>query len=158
MGVTGRDEVLLILGVNSFESDSDLDIEAFSCNAEGEYTTSPCPFSISVWEVFGLKPAFGIRFFRDDFPLGGTLEEVGPGPGEVEVKEKFTLLGVGLGVGGILITTESSGERPVVLEGICKDRFFLLHCWTFVEVPSVIAYDPSAFLLRTKMKVTKEFY
>lgn len=130
MGVIGRDEVLLILGVNSFESDSDLDIEAFSCNEEGEDTTSHCPFSISVLEVFGLKPAFGIRFFREDFPRGGTAaeEEVGPRPGEVEVKEKFTLLGVGLGVGGILITTESSGERPVVLEGICKDRFFLLHC------------------------------
>lgn len=76
-----------------------------------------------------MKPTFGIKFFSEDFPRGGTAEaEVGPGPGELEVKEKFTLLGVGLGVGGILITTESSGERPIALEGICKDRFFLLHC------------------------------
>lgn len=132
MGVTGRDEVLLIRGVNSFESDSDLDIEAFSCNAEGEHT-SPCPFSRSVLEAFGLNPTFGIRFFRDDLPRGGTAEEeeeeeAGPGPGQLEVKAKFTLLGVGLGVGGILITTESSGERPAALEGICKERFFRLHC------------------------------
>jgi hypothetical protein len=117
----------LILGVNSFESDNDLDIEAFSCDAGGEQAF-PCPFSISVLEVFGLHPAFGNRFFRDDLPRGRTEEEVGVGPGELEVKAKLTLLGVGLGVGGILITTESSGERPAALEGICKERFFRLHC------------------------------
>lgn len=146
MGVTGRDEVLLILGVNSFESDSDLDIEAFSWQE-----TSTCPFSTSVLESFGLKPTFGIRFFREDLVLGGA------GPGEIEVKEKLTLLGVGLGVGGILMTTESSGERLVALEGICKERLLRLHCWTFAEVSSVIAEEDlsSAFLSRTKMKVNK---
>ena len=156
MGVTGRDEVLLILGVNSFESDSDLDIEAFSWQ-----DTSTCPFSTSVLESFGLKPTFGIRFFREDLLRGGgggggaAEEEVGPG--ELEVKEKLTLLGVGLGVGGILMTTESSGERLVALEGICKERLLRLHCWTFAEVSSVIAEeDPSsAFLSRTKIKVNK---
>lgn len=49
-------------------------------------------------------------------------------PRELEVKGKFTLLGVGLGVRDILNTTESSGEKPVALEGICKERFFHLHC------------------------------
>lgn len=130
MGVKGRDEVLLILGVNNFESDSDLGIEAFSCNAEGQDTSPPCPFSTSVLESFGLNPTFGIRFFREDLLRGGgggggAEEEAGPGPGELEVKEKLTLLGVGL---GILMTMESSGERLVALEGICKERLLRLHC------------------------------
>lgn len=155
MGVTGRDEVLLILGVNNFESDSDLGIEAFSCNAGGQDTSPACPFSTSVLESFGLNPTFGIRFFREDLLLGGwggggggAEEEAGPGAGELEVKEKLTLLGVGL---GILMTMESSGERLVALEGICKERLLRLHCWTFSQVSSIIAQeDPSsAFLLKT---------
>lgn len=82
-------------------------------------------------ESFGLKPTLGIRFFREDLLRGGggggaAEEEVGAG--ELEVREKLTLLGVGLGVGGILMTTDSSGERLAALEGICKERLLRLHC------------------------------
>lgn len=41
--------------------------------------------------------------------------------------EKFTLLGVGLGVGGMFILTKSSLASSRVLEGICKARFSRLH-------------------------------
>lgn len=65
------------------------------------------------------------------FDLG--LDDEGPGDPLVLAKlglqsgEKFTLLGVGLGVGGIFIL-KSSMVSSRVLEGISNTRFFRLRC------------------------------
>lgn len=57
------------------------------------------------------------------------------GPGDPLIRanglcngEKFTLLGVGLGVGGIFILVNSSMVSSRVLDGMCKTRFCRLLC------------------------------
>lgn len=130
-GVTGNDDVLLILGVNIFVRDKDLEIDGFSRAIPFEFSKATLvrAFSISVLELRYLKPIFGKRFLKGDFPL---VDEDGPGEldvlamVEVGVNWKFTLLGVGvgLGVGGIFTMKESCVESPIVLVGICKKRLF----------------------------------
>ena len=109
-GSPGRDDVLFILGVNIFESDNDLEIEGFSREVVDEPPRARlAAFSISKVELRFLKLNLGRRLFMDDLPL------VAEGPGEpvalvslgLGVRKKFTFLGVGLGVGGIFILTES---------------------------------------------------
>lgn len=98
MGVTGSDEVLLILGVNIFERDKDLDIEGFSCAPfDGTSRARLATFSMSE-ELLWIKLNLGKRLLIDDLPL----DEDGPGdPGPLiltseglGVKRKFTFLGV----------------------------------------------------------------
>lgn len=63
------------------------------------------------------------------------FDDEGPGDALILAKlglgngEKFTLLGVGLGVGGMFILTKFSLASSRVLEGICKTRFCRLHRW-----------------------------
>lgn len=150
MGVTGRDEVLFIRGVNIFVSDQDLEIEEdFSCGIANEspraWWVGPA-FSISELGFWFFNLIFGKRRFMEDFPL----DEAGPGDafplaseGVVGVRRKFTFLGVGVGVGGIFIWT-NSWEATSVLEGICKKRFCFLQC-LLVDVSSVIPQESSTW-------------
>lgn len=126
IGVTGRDDVLFILGVNIFVSDNDLEMEGFSRGAVFEVSGARlAAFSISELELRYLKLSFGKRPFKEDL----ALDKEGPGEplvlASAGFKLKFTLLGVGvgLGVGGILIMTDSCEESSSVLEGISKKRF-----------------------------------
>ena len=107
-GVTGKDEVLFMRGVNIFERDQDLDIDGFSCDAvveEPESRLEALSISVSGFMFRFLKLSFGRRFLMDDF----ALDEEGPGElfslesEGLGVNMKFTLLGVGVGVGGIFI-------------------------------------------------------
>lgn len=110
IGVTGRDDVLFILGVSSFVRDSDLEIVGFSRGP----VVDPSEVELSAFstseEPRYLKLSFGKRPLIDDLP---DLEEEGPGEplvlASVEpcASEKFTFLGVGLGVLGIFIATKS---------------------------------------------------
>lgn len=97
-GVTGSDEVLFILGVNSFVRDKDLEIEGFSCAPFDEPSRARlATFSMSE-ELLWMKLNLGNRLLIDDFPL----DEDGPGDGDpviltsegLCVKRKFTFLGV----------------------------------------------------------------
>lgn len=102
IGVTGNETELFILGVKIFENDHDLDIDGLSCAAEVEETESA--LSASELEPRFLRLNLGRRFRMDDLPR----VEVGPeDPYTLEsglgVRRKFTLLGVGVGVGGIFI-------------------------------------------------------
>lgn len=122
IGVTGKDDVLLIRGVNSFVRDNDLEMEGFSLAPVDDPSEARLEaFSISE-ELRYLKLSFGKRAFIDDLPLA----EEGPGDPltlasmEPGVKRKFTFLGVGLGVGGIFIATKSSAQSSDVLEGISR--------------------------------------
>lgn len=123
-GVTGSEDALLILGVNIFESDRDLDIEGFSrCVVNEESEAMLAALSTSKVQFRDLKLSFGKRFFNDDFPL-----EEEPGDPialpsiELGVSRKFTFLGVGVCVGGIFITTESCKDSSIVFDGISKMR------------------------------------
>lgn len=125
ISVTGRDDALFILGVNSFVRDNDLAIAGFSRGPVPDASEAKlAAFSISE-EVRDLKLSFGKRAFIDL-----ALEEEGPGDPLVlatvlsGVKRKFTFLGVGLGVvGGILIPTKSGEDASDGLEGISRKRF-----------------------------------
>lgn len=95
--------------MNIFESDNDLEIDSVSREIVDEPPRARlAAFSLSKVELRFLKLNFGRRLFMDDLPL---LE----GPGEpvalvslgLGVRKKFTFLGVGLGVRGIFILTES---------------------------------------------------
>lgn len=109
-GVPGRDDVLFILGVNIFESDNDLEIEGFSREVVDEPPRARlAALSLSEVALRFLKLNFGRRLFLDDLPLvaeapGDPVTLVSLGLG---VRKKFTFFGVGLGVGGIFILTES---------------------------------------------------
>lgn len=108
-GVTGRDDVLFILGVNSFVRDNDLEIVGFSRVPVAKPSDAKLSAFSTSEEVRYLKLSFGKRPLMDDLPL----DEEGPGDPlvlasvEPGVREKFTFLGVGLGVGGIFIPTNS---------------------------------------------------
>lgn len=106
IGVTGKDEVLLIRGVNILLSDHDLEMDTFSCCGT---TAVPGPesgtviFSVSEF-IRDFKLSLGKRFLMVDLPRHGE------GPGDevvilesqvLGVKRKFTLFGVG--VNGLLI-------------------------------------------------------
>lgn len=124
-GVTGSDDVCFILGVKIFVSENDLEIEGFSRSIDEACGGGMAAFSISKVEIRDLKLSLGNKLFKDDLPF----DEEGPGEPpalastELDVGRKFTFLGVGLGVGGILITTESCEESSNVLEGISRKRF-----------------------------------
>lgn len=130
IGVTGSDDALFILGVKIFESDNDLEIDGFSLGMLHEVSGGRlAAFSTSNVEIRDLKLSLGKRLLKDDFPL----DVEGPGEPqalaslELGVKRKFTFLGVGLGDGGIFITTESCEESSNVLEGISKKRLLRFH-------------------------------
>lgn len=148
IGVTGSDDVLFILGVNIFVSDSDLDIKGLSLGVAHEVSAAwLAAFSTSKLVFRYLKFSFGKKPFMDDL----ALDDEGPGEpfflasAEQGVKLKFTLLGVGvgLGVGGILTMTESCEETASVLEGISKKRFLRFQCCKLL-VSSVIPIGSSA--------------
>lgn len=131
IGVTGSEDVLFILGLNIFVRDNVLEIEGFSRGIVDEMSGAKLAvFSTSKVEIRDLKLSLGKRLFKDDLPL----DEEGPGEplalasAELGVKRKFTFLGVGLGVGGIFITTESPKESSTVFEGISRKRFLLQFC------------------------------
>lgn len=143
IGVTGKDDVLFIRGVKIFESDQDLDIDGFSCGVVIEEEHDSGTF-FSASELAGrcLKFNFGMRFLMDDDD-DDDLPLVEEGPGELftleseqglEINWKFTLLGVGVGVGGIFIWTNSSQDTSSsLLVGISKNRFDFLQCLPFAE-------------------------
>lgn len=103
IGVTGRDEVLFIRGVNILDKDQDLAIVGFSWGPLG---ATLVVFSPSELEFLYLKLSLGRSCFIADLPLNG--EGLGDGLSLVlidglGVRRKLTLLGVGVGVGGIFI-------------------------------------------------------
>lgn len=126
-GVTGRDEVLLIRGVNIFVSDNDLEIEAFSCETFGDApSTMLAAFSTSLEGLRYKKLNLGKRLLKGDLLLDKegpgdslTLALLGP---EFGVKRKLTLLGVGVGVIGIAITRVSR-EDTSFRGGMSRKRF-----------------------------------
>lgn len=127
IGVTGRDDVLFILGVNSFVRDNDREIVGFSLVPVAEPSEGKLSAFSTSEEVRYLKLSFGKRPLMDDLPL----EEEGPGDPlvlpsvEPGVSKKFTFLGVGLGVGGIFIPTKSCEVASDSLQGISRKRFCL---------------------------------
>lgn len=121
--LTGSDDVLFILGVKIFVSDNDLEIDGFSLGMLYEESGGRlAAFSKSSVEIRDLKLSLGKRFLKDDFPLDGPGDPQAFTSLELGVKRKFTFLGVGLGDGGIFISTESCKESSNVDEGISKKR------------------------------------
>lgn len=100
------DDVLLILGVKIFVSDHDREIVSLSCVATAdEHESKLTALSTSEFEPQCLKLNFGIKLLMEGFPL---VEEASEDSFSNEsqgsgVKRKFTLLGVGVGVGGMFI-------------------------------------------------------
>lgn len=103
IGVTGKDDVLLMRGVNILVSDHDLEMDTFSCGTTAGPESGMVIFSSKIIRDF--KFSLGKRFLIANFPRDGE------GPGDevilesavLGVKRKFTLFGVGVGVDGILI-------------------------------------------------------
>lgn len=132
IGVAGKDDVFFGLGVKSFVRENVLEINGFSWVPVGVPPSARvAAFRISEVVFRYLKLSFGRRLLTVDL----VLDDEGPGDTLILFKqglgngEKFTLLGVGLGVGGMFILTKSSLASSRVLEGICKARFCRLHGW-----------------------------
>lgn len=130
IGVTGSDDVCFILGVKIPVSDNDLEIEGFFRGIDEASGAGVAAFSISKVEIRDLKLSLGNKLFKDDLPFDeeGAGEPPALASTELGVRRKFTFLGDGLGVGGILITTESREESSNVLEGISRKRFLRFQC------------------------------
>lgn len=105
IGVTGKDEVLLMRGVNILLSDHDLEMDTFSCCGTTAAGTESGVGIFSVSELIrDFKLSLGKRFLMVDLPRHGEGpgDEVATRESEVlGVKRKFTLFGVG--VNGLLI-------------------------------------------------------
>lgn len=70
IGVAGSDDVFFILGVKTFVSDNDLEMEGFSRGAIFEASGARlAAFSKSELELRYLKLSFGKRPFMDDLAL-----------------------------------------------------------------------------------------
>lgn len=131
IGVTGRDDVLLIVGVNNFAKENDLWTTGLSVDPADEAPRARiAAFSISEVERRNLKLTRGRRLLKDGFPLDDdglddtfTLAEDGLG-----IEGKFTFIEVGLGVGGMFILTKLRWESSIVLEGISRKRLGCLGC------------------------------
>lgn len=128
-GVTGKDDVVLFpRGVNILVNDHDLEKDG------GDWIVLTTAFSVSETVLFlFLKLSFVRRLFFDDLVLDAWVVGDPSGPEEFGVKLKFTFFGVGVGVGGIFIRTNSPEEEDGcnVLDGISKNRFCFLHCFPF---------------------------
>ena len=137
------DDALLILGVKILVSDHEREMDSLSCVATVEELESTLTaLSTSEFEPRCLKPNFGIKLMIEGFPLaeGGSEDSFGNESLKSGVKRKFTLLGVGIGVGGMFICTTSGGDSSAALVGISRKRFGFLHCVPLpCDVSSIIS-------------------
>lgn len=104
MGVTGKDDVRFILGVKNLVNDHVRDIDSLSCPVTFEEVESVFDaFSVSVLAPRFLN--FCRRLLADNRPLFDTEpgDPLGLGFEVLLGVWKLTLLGVGVGVGGIFI-------------------------------------------------------
>lgn len=107
--VTGRDDVLLMDGENSFAKENDLDTRGLSVDPADEAPRARIvAFSMSEVELRDLKLTRGRRLFKDGFPLDDDglgdifiFAEDGLGIGGI-----FTFMEVGLGAGGMFVLTK----------------------------------------------------
>lgn len=146
IGVAGKDDVLFILGVKIFVRENVLAIDGFSLISGETPSASMAAFSISEFGLRNLKLSLGRRFFMADFPLDvegpgdtSTMTWLGLGNGE-----KFTLLGVGIGEGGMFIVTDSSTDPLTVALGILRIRFCLCCRWILNDSSATISLDAPA--------------
>lgn len=110
IGVAGKEYALFPFGVKNFESENVLVIRGLPpLTDEGDPMDRMAAFSLSEEEFLNLKLSLGRRFFIDDLSLRMVeLEDLSnPATIGLFIGEKFTLLGVGR----MLICTESSGEH-----------------------------------------------
>lgn len=125
--VIGKDDVLFILGVNSFVRENVLVIEDLSCDPSGDPKASMAAFSISQLLFLNLKLSLGRRLLIDGLALcdegsGEVLNLISVGLGN---GEKFTFLGVGDRFTFIL-TRSSLNSSAAILSGTSTTRFCLL--------------------------------
>lgn len=104
-GSMGKDEVLLMRGVNILERDQDLEMDTFSCGTVAEEPKSiSVAFSISRLELWDMKFSLGNKFLMDDLPLWrGPGDPFTLGSEGLGVTRKFTFFAIGVGVKSFLI-------------------------------------------------------
>lgn len=144
IGVTGKDDVLVVRSVKSFVRDNVLEMNGFCFVVSDE---PPCAsmaaaFSISKVLFRYLKLNFGSKLLMfdlifDDEGSGGSFIWAKLGLG---IGEKITLLGVELGIGGVWIVTKSNLASSRLFDCISKLSSRCLWCCPS-GLSSVISVD-----------------